>query len=125
MLRKDSLTVIAQPVPELPVADVELAQRHYRDVWGFEIAWTVPDPDGRGSEIGAVKRGDVVIFLRRRSPPFEPAVHWVFAGKLRDTYDEMRSLGAIITDPLEKKPWGITQFTVEDVDGNRFYFHCD
>ena len=26
---------------------------------------------------------------------------------------------------LEKKPWGLRQFTVDDIDGNRFYFHCD
>ena len=26
---------------------------------------------------------------------------------------------------LETKPWGLRQFTVEDLDGNRFYFHCD
>jgi hypothetical protein len=26
-------------------------------------------------------------------------------------------------DPLEKKPWGIRQFTVQDLDGNIFYFH--
>jgi hypothetical protein len=26
---------------------------------------------------------------------------------------------------LEKKPWGLRQFTVDDLDGNRFYFHCD
>jgi uncharacterized glyoxalase superfamily protein PhnB len=41
------------------------------------------------------------------------------------TYNELRSLGARIVEPLEKKPWGLRQFTVEDVDGNRFYFHCD
>ena len=28
-------------------------------------------------------------------------------------------------EPLEKKPWGLRQFTVQDLDGNRFYFHCD
>jgi uncharacterized glyoxalase superfamily protein PhnB len=37
----------------------------------------------------------------------------------------MRTRGALITEPLEKKPWGLTQFTVEDLDGHRFYFHCD
>jgi len=37
----------------------------------------------------------------------------------------MRSCGANITERLEKKPWGLTQFTVEDLDGNRFYFHQD
>jgi len=26
---------------------------------------------------------------------------------------------------LEKKPWGLRQFTVADLDGNRFHFHHD
>lgn len=34
-------------------------------------------------------------------------------------------LGGQIVEPLEKKPWGLRQFTVEDIDGNRLYFHCD
>ena len=74
MNQKESLTTIGQPVPELPVADVEQAQQHYRDVLGFEIGWLYP-----GKEIGSVSRGDVAIFFRRRQEPFEPAVHWVFA----------------------------------------------
>jgi hypothetical protein len=28
-------------------------------------------------------------------------------------------------DPLEKKPWGLRQFTVSDLDGNLFYFYHD
>lgn len=52
-------------------------------------------------------------------------VHWVFAADIDATYDELRSLGVRIVEPLEKKPWGLRQFTVEDLDGNRFYFHCD
>lgn len=120
MNHKVSLTTIGQPVPELPVADVELAQRYYRDVLGFEIGWLDPS-----NEIGAVSRGDVAIFFRRRTEPFEPAVHWVFAEDIDATYEELRSLGAKIVEPLEKKPWGLRQFTVDDLDGNRFYFHCD
>jgi uncharacterized glyoxalase superfamily protein PhnB len=117
---KESLSSIGQPVPELPVADVEAAQRHYRDVLGFEIGWLYPD-----KQIGAVSRGNAVIFLRRKQPPFEPAVHWVFAEDLDATYRELQSSGARIVEPLEKKPWGLTQFTVADVDGNLFYFHHD
>jgi predicted enzyme related to lactoylglutathione lyase len=113
-------TSIAQPVPELPVADVERAQQHYRDALGFDIGWLEPDKD-----IGAVSRGEVAIFFRRRIPPFEPAVHWVFATNIDATYQELKSLGANIVEPLEKKSWGLTQFTVEDLDGNRFYFHHD
>jgi predicted enzyme related to lactoylglutathione lyase len=64
-------------------------------------------------------------FFRRRVRPFEPAVNWIFAAEIDATYDELRSRGARIVEPLEKKPWGLRQFTVEDLDGNRFYFHCD
>jgi predicted enzyme related to lactoylglutathione lyase len=106
--------------PELPVADVERAQRHYRDVLGFEIGWLEPS-----KEIGAVSRGEIAIFFRRRDQAFEPAVHWVFAPQIDATYEELRCLGARIVEPLEQKPWGLRQFTVEDIDGNRFYFHCD
>lgn len=41
------------------------------------------------------------------------------------TYHELKSSGANIAEPLEKKPWGLTQFTLEDLDGNRFYIHHD
>jgi uncharacterized glyoxalase superfamily protein PhnB len=120
MNEKQWLTTIGRAVPELPVVDVERAQQYYRDVLGFEIGWLYP-----GKEIGSVSRGRMAIFFRRRQEPFEPAVHWVFAEDVDATYEECRSLGAKIVEPLQKKPWGLRQFTVEDLDGNRFYFHCD
>jgi predicted enzyme related to lactoylglutathione lyase len=119
LVSRKQLTSIGQPVPELPVTDVERAQQHYRDALGFEIGWLHPDG------IGAVSRGNAVIFLRKTTPPFEAAVHWVFAEDVDATYNELKSLGANIVEPLEKKPWGLRQFTVEDIDGNRFYFHHD
>ncbi len=112
--------MIGQPVPELPVADVERAQKHYRDALGFEIGWLYP-----GKEIGAVSRGKTVIFFRKRNPPFDPAINWVFAEDIDATYHELKSLGSNIVEPLQKMPWGLRQFTVEDLDGNRFYFHHD
>ena len=120
MNKKELRTTFSPPTPELPVADVERAQQHYRDTLGFEIGWLYP-----GKEIGSVSRDNVAIFFRRKSQPFEPSVHWVFAADIDVTYDELRSLGARIVEPLEQKPWGLRQFTVEDLDGNRFYFHCD
>jgi uncharacterized glyoxalase superfamily protein PhnB len=114
------LSTIGQPVPELPVVDVERAQQYYRDTLGFEVGWLYP-----GKEIGSASRGEVAIFFRRRKPPFEPVVHWVYAGDVDATYEELKSSGANIVEPLEKKPWGLRQFTVDDLDGNRFYFHHD
>jgi uncharacterized glyoxalase superfamily protein PhnB len=112
--------LFGRPTPELPVADVERAQQHYRDALGFRIGWFYP-----GGEIGAVSRDGVAIFFRKRTPPFEPAVHWVFAEDIDASYQELQSLGANIAEPLEMKPWGLRQFTVRDLDGNLFYFHHD
>jgi uncharacterized glyoxalase superfamily protein PhnB len=120
MKSMDVRTKFSHPTPELPVADVERAQAYYRDKLGFEIGWLDP-----GKEIGAVSRDDAVIFFRSRSGAFEPAVHWIFAAEIDATYAELRSSGARIVEDLEQKPWGLRQFTVEDIDGNRFYFHCD
>ena len=71
---KQPLSSIGQPVPELPVVDVERAQQYYRDALGFEVKWLHPS-----KEIGAVTRGEVAVFFRKRQLPFEPAVHWIFA----------------------------------------------
>ena len=113
-------TLLAPPVPELPVIDVERAQQHYRDVLGFEVNWLLPDKG-----MGAVTRGNFAIFFRKRLPPFEPAVHWMFAPDIEATYHELKASGANIVEPLEKKPWGLRQFTLEDLEGNRFYIHHD
>ena len=106
------------PVPELPVADVELSQQHYRDAFGFEIGWLYPT-----KEIGAVSRDTAVIFLRKTPTPFEPTVHWIFCEDVDASHEEFSSRGANIVDPLEEKPWGLRQFTVKDLDGNIFYFY--
>jgi uncharacterized glyoxalase superfamily protein PhnB len=113
-------TYLAAPVPELPVVDVERAQQHYRDVLGFQLNWLYPD-----KTIAGISRGDVAIFLRQRTAPFEPAIHWMFAPDIDATYNELKSSGANIVEPLEQKPWGLRQFTLEDLDGNRFYIHHD
>lgn len=112
------MTSFSQPVPELPVANVERARQHYRDVLGFTLGWLYP-----GEEIGAVLRDGVTLFFRKHTPPFEPAVQWAFVQDIDSLYAELETAGALITEPLETRSWGLRQFTVEDLDGNRFYFH--
>lgn len=111
---------MSQPVPELPVTDVVLTQRYYRDYLGFEIGWLLPN-----EELGAVSRDDAAIILRKTTQPFDPSAVWIYAENVDDSYNELQSVGARIVEPLEDKPWGLRQFQVEDLDGNRFYFHHD
>ena len=107
-----------QPVPELPVSDVEKAQEYYRDYYGCKIEWLDPS-----KEIGAVSQGNTAIFFRKRQHPFESAVHWIYCNDVDETYKELKTVGANIVEDIEDKPWGIRQFTVQDLDGNVFYFH--
>ena len=118
MSANEKMSPMGPPVPELPVADVERAQKHYREALGFEIGWLYAD-----GGIGSVTRERATIFFRKREPPFEPAIHWVFTQEIDALYQELQSSGANIVDPLQTKPWGIRQFTVQDLDGNIFYFH--
>ncbi len=111
---------IAQPTPELPVPSVIEAQIYYRDTLGFEIAWH--NEEGR---IGAVSRGPCAIFFRETDAPFHPATFWMFSPDVDAIHDDLRERGANITEPLENKPWGMRQFTFEDLRGNRFFVHHD
>ena len=117
---EQELTTITQPMVELPVEDVERAQQYYGDVLGFKATWILPDKG-----MGAVARGEAGMFFRKTQPPVTPVNLWIFTPQLVATYDEFQRLGANIVEPLEKKPWGLTQFTVADIDGHRLIFHHD
>jgi uncharacterized glyoxalase superfamily protein PhnB len=63
--------------------------------------------------------------LSEDDPALRPVVHWIFAEDIDASYRELQESGANIVEPLQRMPWGLRQFTVEDLDGNRFYFHHD
>ena len=107
-----------QPVPELPVSDVEKAQEYYCRYLGCKTEWLYPD-----KEVGAVSNGDTAIFFRRKEGLFQPVVHWIYCTDVDESYEILKNNGAILVEEIEDKPWGIRQFTVQDLDGNIFYFH--
>ena len=107
-----------QPVPELPVSDVEKAQQYYHKSFGCKIEWIYP-----GREIGAVSNGDMALFFRKRVDEFQPVVLWVYCNDLDDTFKSITGRGANIVEEIAEKPWGLRQFTVHDQDGNVLYFH--
>ena len=107
-----------QPVPELPVSDVEQAQQYYCKYFGCAVEWLYPT-----KEIGAVSNGNTALFFRKRAGAFQPAVNWVFCVNVDESYQQLKSSGANIVEDIEDKPWDMRQFTVHDLDGNVFYFH--
>ena len=110
----------SQPTPELPVRDVQAAQKYYRDHLGFEIGWY-----HAGGGIGAVSHGDCALFFRNTSAPIVPQAFWMFAEDVDLCYRHFRAMGARITAPPAHTPWGLYQFTLTDLNGHLFYVFND
>ncbi len=111
---------LSQPTPELPALDVESAQAFFRDRFGFKVEWLYP-----GGEIGAVSHGECAIFFRRTDGPIHAGTFWIFSEDVDAAYQELKERGADIIEDIEDKPWGMRQFTIKDLNGNKFHIHQD
>ena len=97
--------------PQLPVADVAASQRWYRDVMGFEIAWT------RGESFGAVRVHGVELFLARSDSP-RASTLCVLVDDADFAYAVCRERNAEVVESISETRWGTREFTVRDPDGH-------
>jgi catechol 2,3-dioxygenase-like lactoylglutathione lyase family enzyme len=100
--------------PELPVADVRATQAYYRDVFGFRIAWVYED------RYGAVYNGRTEVYLRYEPGPIERACVFVRVENADRVLDAYRARGANVVEDIASRPWGMREFTVEELNGHRF-----
>jgi catechol 2,3-dioxygenase-like lactoylglutathione lyase family enzyme len=98
--------------PQLPVADVAVAQRFYRDVLGLEIAWT------RGESFGAMRGRGVEIFFAKSDTPQPGSVCCVLVDDADFAYAVCREHQAEIVEPIATTRWGTREFTLRDPDGH-------
>ncbi len=99
--------------PQLPVADVAEAARYYKDVLGFEVAFT-------RESFGAVKCGTTEIFLCKSETPQPGTWSCVRVENADALYAIYRERGAEIVEKLANKPWGMREFTIRDPNGHYF-----
>lgn len=115
-------------VPEIPVSDINRAAAYYESNLGFSIDW-----GGEDGGIAGISQGHCRMFLTNRAfreahGNVGPVVIWLNL----DSKEEVNELYAlwsgsqakIISQP-ESKPWGLHEFTVEDLDGNLFRVFYD
>lgn len=100
--------------PELPVADVRATQAYYRDALGFRIAWLYQE------EYGAVYNGKTELYLRRETGPIERCCVFVRVANADDVLAEYREREVKIVAEIATHPWGMREFTVEEINGHRF-----
>jgi uncharacterized glyoxalase superfamily protein PhnB len=107
---------LRKALPELPFRDVAAAVAHYRDVLGFRINYQQHD-------LGVMDRDDITILLIARNPSHTGiGSAYVYVEDADALYAELKAKGAIVKGEPVSYPWGLRDFKVVDLEGNRITF---
>ena len=113
---KERQRQLMQMLPELPLSDVSAGVAYYQKVLGFHINYQQDD-------LGVMDRDDVTLLLIERGD------HHTGIGScgvyVRDAdalYAEMVARGAKVLGEPVSRPWGLRDFRVLDLEGNRITF---
>ena len=106
--------------PQFLVDDLDAAIAYYRDRLGFGLDFCYD------SFYAAVSRDGFAIHLKCAPKPLGDRAHrkqhehldaYIGVTRAAALHDELQSRGALITKPLEARPWSCIDFYVEDPDG--------
>jgi GNAT superfamily N-acetyltransferase/uncharacterized glyoxalase superfamily protein PhnB len=113
---KPSPTIIE---PVLSVRDVSESVTYWHNVLGFPGKWMWGEPANHGgvSWAGASLQFSLNPALAERS---KGNSIWIGVRNLSELYT-LHQKNAKIVSPLEEKPWGATEYTIEDING--YYVH--
>lgn len=98
--------------PVLPVRDVIRTQEYYRDVLEFTIDWRDRDV------FGGVSSGDVSLFFQKTEDPPTGFTCVLNTPNADEVFHQCTERGAKIVDPIATRPWGMREFTIEDLNGH-------
>jgi catechol 2,3-dioxygenase-like lactoylglutathione lyase family enzyme len=105
--------MMRQALPELPFDDVAAAVTYYRDVLGFRINYQQPD-------LGVMYRDAVTLLLIARTGRHTGiGSAYIYIEDADALYAELRAKGANVQGEPVSYPWGLRDFGVVDLEGNR------
>jgi len=119
-------------IPAIRVRDMTQEWAFYVDILGFEVRRGGPDEDHNGLFLG-----DANLMLEAATPTYsveyDAAIQqrlgtpsavalYIEADDLPGLYERVQRAGAAIVDPLASRPWGQSEFTIEDPEGNWLTF---
>jgi uncharacterized glyoxalase superfamily protein PhnB len=103
-------------MPELPFTHVAAAVTYYRDVLGFDVNYSQDD-------IGVMDRDGMRVLLIARTAQHTGIGSCAFYVMDADAlYAELVASGANVQGPPVSHPWGLREFRVLDLEGNRLSF---
>jgi catechol 2,3-dioxygenase-like lactoylglutathione lyase family enzyme len=108
--------MLRKVMPELPVDDVRAGVRHYTDVLGFTVNYEQTD-------IGVLDRDDIRVLLLARTPRHSGiGSAYFYVRDVDGLYSELLGQGADVQGEPTSQPWGLREFSVLDLEGNRLTF---
>lgn len=118
---EDSLQpILSHAEPVLAVRDVEETIRYWHDILGFPGKWTWGEPPNHG---GVSWNNVFVQFSLNPALASVSEGHsiWIRVRRLEALYALHQKKKAKIVAPLENKPWGMAEYTVQEING--YYLH--
>jgi uncharacterized glyoxalase superfamily protein PhnB len=104
--------------PEFPVSNLRDAIKEYQTVLGFRAVMEMPDHD-----YAVIERDNVAIHLfRDETLEHSPASVHIFTAELDELFQDLQSRGAVFSQPIQRKPWGLRDFRLKDAFGNELKF---
>lgn len=114
--RKAQPSGLRQALPELPFDNVPAAIAYYRDVLGFRINYQQDD-------LGVMDRDAITVLLIPRTERHKGIGSFeVYVEDADVLYEELLAKGAHILGPPVSHPWGLREFRILDLEGNRITF---
>jgi catechol 2,3-dioxygenase-like lactoylglutathione lyase family enzyme len=112
----ESSPMMLKALPELPCSDVSAAVAYYVDVLGFRINYQQHD-------LGVMDRDAITVLLIARTERHAGiGSAYVYIEDADALYTELRAKGANLQGHPVSHPWGLRDFAVLDLDGNRITF---
>jgi len=102
----------------LCVRDVSAAVEFYTTKLGFRLGFTWDDPP----TFAGVDLDQVRIFLEPGTPGPQGGSVFFDVGDADELYEFQRANGVETVRPPGDRPWGLRDFTIRDLDGNRLTF---
>jgi len=113
---RDPRVQLQQMLPELPLSNVAAGIAYYQEVLGFKINYAQDD-------IGVMYRDDVTLLLIARTEKHTGIGScYVYVRDADALHAELRARGANVLGEPVSQPWGLRDFEVRDLEGNRIRF---
>jgi len=116
--------------PTLAVRNMKQTIQFYRDSLGFKMGMTFPDADN--PEYADLSKDDMVLMFipaenigigRGEKLGVGVNIYMQIDGNIDKYYNELKDKGVKIVVDIKDEPYGIRDFTVEDIDGYKLTFN--